>query len=147
MYGRIYFAVSVIANRTDLFIRTIRLPPSWLPSSFLAVQPSPVQACQCVSPPTDHSVAHVCLCASSFLQPTAHTSVVIITKTRLKTSNNFLFIFPPYAVFAGVKFFFVILQILRKTTLPGDVSLTLNMTVHFVRTPIFGIATLPLFGD
>ena len=35
----------------------------------------------------------------------------------------------------------------RKTTFSGDVSLTLNMTVHFVRTPIFGIATLPLFGD
>ena len=58
----------------------------------------------------------------------------------------------------------------RKTTFSGDVSLTLNMTVHFVRTPIFGyalplkrerwhalraeegatlpkVATLPLFGD
>ena len=41
-----------------------------------------------------------------FLQPTAHTSVVIIRTTMLKVNKSFFFIFPPYAVFAGVKIFF-----------------------------------------
>ena len=33
-----------------------------------------------------------------------HTSVVIMTKTRLKTSNNFLFIFSPRALFESAIF-------------------------------------------